>query len=253
MKAIPNQPDLKPVLFTGFPYILSRFTGELYHVILLPKHKPEQLQVAWHLAVASKLPTLLIKSDYEALYVDITSCPAPAIPASVPRPRYIAFGKLVTKDVIPADQEILNRYMALSLYAEYLHGPGSAYYVGNVAKGGRPATDDEVKILSGRLSNGVPTGLRQCRACGHWHGICLDTDIPRLLVEVNCQCENRNRCARCDQLLYNRKLNSNYYSPEDGRIWHVPGFYAANHECPQATEAWITEPRISLRVSATIH
>jgi hypothetical protein len=41
---------------------------------------------------------------------------------------------------------------------------------------------------------------------------------------VHCYCENRNRCARCNARLFERRLNANYYDPADRRIWHVPGF-----------------------------
>lgn len=42
MNAIPNQQDSEPALFKGFPYILTHFTGELFHVILLPRASGQQ-------------------------------------------------------------------------------------------------------------------------------------------------------------------------------------------------------------------
>jgi hypothetical protein len=240
MKSIPNQPISEPALFQGFPYILTHFTGRLYHVILLPqtnRHQAlHQIQTVRYQAESNKLPTWLVLSDNRALFFDIAACN----PASVPRPGAIAFGNLVTREVIPETGEILTRYLALNLHADHLHGSGPAFYVGNLAKGGRPASAAEIERLNGRQSNGVPKGLRRCATCREWIGACLDTTIPRLFVNVHCRCRNENRCARCGQLLYDRKLNANYFSEEDGGIWHVPGFCATSHKCPQAVESWVT-------------
>jgi hypothetical protein len=51
-------------------------------------------------------------------------------------------------------------------------------------------------------------------------------------MTVHCRCANDNRCAACDRLLYEHKLNANYYNPRDGQIWHVPGFSGLGHRCP---------------------
>jgi hypothetical protein len=50
----------------------------------------------------------MIAFEQEAVYVNTGRCSPPAIPVHVPRPRYIAFGILVTKDVIPEEPEIIN-------------------------------------------------------------------------------------------------------------------------------------------------
>jgi hypothetical protein len=51
-------------------------------------------------------------------------------------------------------------------------------------------------------------------------------------MTVHCGCQNDNRCAACGGFLYARKLNANYYKPEDRHIWHVPGFSGFQHRCP---------------------
>ena len=51
-------------------------------------------------------------------------------------------------------------------------------------------------------------------------------------MTVHCGCQNDNRCAACGGFLYARKLNANYYKPEDRHIWHVPGFSGFRHGCP---------------------
>jgi hypothetical protein len=33
-------------------------------------------------------------------------------------------------------------------------------------------------------------------------------------------------------VLHDRKLNANCFEPADGKIWHVPGFSAFDHRCP---------------------
>jgi hypothetical protein len=43
--------------------------------------------------------------------------------------------------------------------------------------------------------------------------------------------DNHNRCARCHERLYERRLNANYYNPADRGIWHVPGFCGLSHRC----------------------
>jgi hypothetical protein len=104
---------------------------------------------------------------------------------------------------------------------------------GDLAKGGRPASFAERVLLSGRQSNSVPRGLRRCERCTDWHGRCLDPsrEFAGQVMDVACRCANQNRCAACGGLLYERKLNANYYDPRDGHIWHVPGFLAFRHEC----------------------
>jgi len=254
MNEVPYAALPEPPLFKGFPYILSHFTGESFHVILLPQGReaPDQYEIAWYQALANKLPTVLVQSENEAVYANISAFPAPPIPVPVPRPRYIAFGKLVTEEVIPEEEEILSRYISLSLHADLLNGGGPSLYVGNLAKGGRLATADEINQLRGRQPNGVPTGLQQCATCREWRGICLDSTVPRLVVSVHCRCENNSCCARCGQQLYGYKVNSNYYSEDDRRIWHVPGFCATSHKCPQAVESWVTQPFISLKTGRSV-
>ena len=96
----------------------------------------------------------------------------------------------------------------------------------------------ESVAYSGFQSNGVPVGLEYCHICGDWKGLCLDPspDFKGKMMRVFCKCQNFNRCAFCGEPLYDRRLNANYYNPEDGRIWHVPGFTAFNHKCNERSE-----------------
>ena len=254
MKPIPHQTPSEIPLFKGFPYILTHFTGCLYHMILLPQENGQQashhIGIARHQAQANQLPTWLVLSENQALFFDAGLCLPVAV--TIPRPRSIVFGKLITQEVIPEEREILIRYLSLCLHAHFLHGDGPALYVGDLTRGGHPASDAEVDQFSGRRPNGVPRGLRQCAVCQGWYGVCLDTTVPHLLVSVHCRCQNDNRCARCGQLLYGFKLNSNYFLESDGGIWHVPGFAAIKHRCPQAVESWAIQPFISLSTGGRV-
>jgi hypothetical protein len=226
MNPFPHQKSLEAPLFKGFPYILTHLAGCLYHIILLPQASSpsHHIETARHQAQANRLPTWLVASEQEAQFFQIGFRLPVVVP--VPQPRSIVFGKLISQEAIPEEREILIRYLTLSLHSHFLHGDGPALYVGDLTKGGRPVTDAEIEKLSGCQRNGIPKGLRQCAVCLGWYGICLDTTIPDLLVSVHCRCQNDNRCARCGQLLYRLKLNSNHFSESDGSIWHVPGFCA---------------------------
>jgi len=196
MKAIHHARPSAPPLFTGFPYILTHFAGCLYHVILLPQANGQggshHIETARHQAQANSLPTWLVLSENKALFFDVGVVRLP-VPVPVPRPRSIVFGKLITQEVLPEEREIIIRYFSLALHADFLHGAGPALYVGDLTKGGRPASDAEIDQFSGRQLNGVPKGLTQCAVCHGWHGTCLDTTIPQLLVSIHCRCQNNNR------------------------------------------------------------
>ena len=50
-------------------------------------------------------------------------------------------------------------------------------------------------------------------------------------MRVHCRCENANRCAACGELLYERRLDANYYDLADDEVMHVPGFCGLRHRC----------------------
>jgi hypothetical protein len=88
-----------------------------------------------------------------------------------------------------------------------------------------------MQSLAGVLSDGTPRGLSRCRACADWQGVCLDpsAQFAGQVMTVHCYCDNHNRCARCNERLYERRLNANYYNPEERLIWHVPGCCGLSH------------------------
>lgn len=125
------------------------------------------------------------------------------------------------------------------------HRRKGGYILGDLTKGGREATADEVGRLAGAGPEGRPRGLECCPTCGEWHGRCLDpspTFVCKVMT-VHCGCQNDNRCAACGGFLYERKLNANHYNPRDGQIWHVPGFSGFKHRCPDPIRDRDDEPR----------
>ena len=113
------------------------------------------------------------------------------------------------------------------------------FLMGDLTKGGRAATADELHRLEGVNEDGVPIGLTRCLRRREWRGACLDPgeQFRGQIMQVHCRCQNHNRCAGCGQHLYRRRLNANYYEPADGQIWHVPGFSGLNHWCADPIES----------------
>lgn len=220
-------------VFDGFPYLVTRVVPTLYHVILLPADLPEAAlreaaRAQWR---ANRLDTGLVLGENTAVYIaaaDGTSAVGPP-----PRGGILVAGKLQPVAAF-ASSELDPRHRRLAaVIAERCPRGGTLF--GDLSKGGREATADEVGRLAGAGPEGVPRGLDRCPTCGDWRGRCLDPS-PQFLgmvMPVHCRCANDSRCAACGQLLHDRKLNANYYEPADGSIWHVPGFSAFGHRCPQ--------------------
>ncbi|MBP1596782.1 MAG: hypothetical protein H6Q05_2159 [Acidobacteria bacterium] len=166
--------------------------------------------------------------------------------SNIPTAPWIEQGKLLPCEPFPYTPELIHRKVMLLLFANQLRareGNGYTILMGDLTKAGRNALPGEEDLLKGLQENGIPNGLKQCAQCGEWRGECFDTLGP-LIVRVHCVCENDNLCAACLKPLYGRKLNANYYSESDRKIWHVPGFHAIDHKCPQAVESF-TSPKSS--------
>ena len=153
--------------------------------------------------------------------------------------------RLKTARPLPPTDELLRRQGALDAAineyparrAEALRQrgmlPPADFVVGDLTKGGRQATPDDLQALSGRQSSGVPMGLALCADCGLWKGECLDPspEFSGKVMRVFCLCENRNRCARCGETLYRFRLNGNVYDVRTDTVVHVPGFSGLSHQC----------------------
>ena len=228
-KIAPEVQDMGFRQFTGFPYIMTRIVSALYHVILLPDElsEGELFDLAVRQAKANMLPTALALGRVEGYYIS--------------NGRYVTRntpplgGTLVQGQLLPPwDYEISEGYaerlFALNQLIESELESGGL--LGDLTKGGRPATPEERVALGGTVS-GIPRGLERCRDCGCLKGRCLDPDpgFAGMVMEVHCLCDNWNRCAHCGNTLYEWRLNANYFDESDRNIWHVPGFCAFSHRC----------------------
>ena len=220
-------------LFEGFPYLVTRVVPAMYHVILLPAAASELelvllARTQWR---ANRLETCLVTGVDRAWFISADG--RDELAQTPPRG-----GTLVTGLLKPArwwadTAELQARQGGLDALVA-THRRKGGYLLGDLTKGGREATADEVGRLAGAGPEGRPRGLERCSTCGECRGRCLDPSptFGGKVVTVHCGCQNDNRCAACGGFLYERKLNANYYNPRDGQIWHVPGFSALRHECP---------------------
>src|SRR5688572_22936469 len=217
-------------VFDGFPYLMTRVVGCLYHVILLPKrwHEDDLVELSRLQAFANQLPTCLVLAIDRAIYFngkdDGFECDQPPVGG------ILITSRLLTPVECEDGSEELHIRQARLLR---LVNRSSRYVVGDPTKGGRKATPEELTQLDGFQSDGTPCGLTRCGVCGDWQGICLDPSqtFAGMVMTVVCRCANTNRCARCHQLLYDRRLNANYFAPDKGAILHVPGFCGLSHQC----------------------
>ena len=233
----PTAEALLVPLFDGFPYLATRIVPGACHLTLLPPWTRHRL-----LALLEQLDAPLVLRADEAHYrwpgtPEVVVGPAPRATA-------ILTGRLLTPEPCdPADLE--DRPFRLQAFRDAVNGDGG-YLFGDLGKGGRAATADELEQLRGRGPDGVPLGLRRCPRCGDWQGACLDPnpDLPDWRVPVHCRCDNVTRCARCLAPFRERRVWGNEYRESDGHVWHWPGFMALEHRCPLA-EPWDTLPEVT--------
>jgi hypothetical protein len=218
-------------LFDSFPYLTTRLVPAAYHLTLLPAHWTEVrlLRALEQQVAANQFQTALVLGPRRAIY--LAPGAQPAASDSVPRSTAVLTGLLLTPTAFDA-AALGDRLLRLEAYRADMNGDGGTLF-GDLTKGGRPATPEELERLDRGLRE-VPPGLERCAVCGEWCGECLDTVAgiaDTLVVRVHCLCDNVTRCARCLHPLRERRLNGNEFCPEDGRVWHWPGFMAGSHHC----------------------
>jgi hypothetical protein len=218
--------------FDGYPYLAIGVTRQLVHFSILPATllARDYAMLVRDQVDANKLDACLVLVEDYALYVHADGREYRT--ATLPSRRLPVMGRLRLSRDFPLTNEMEQRLRRLERYVRQ-YSPKAGFMVGDLTKGGRPATPEEFRSLQGPARDGVPRGLNRCEVCGDWRGECLDPK-PRwagLVMKVACLCENDNRCARCLEPLAERKLNANYYDPRDGAIWHVPAFCGLGHEC----------------------
>jgi hypothetical protein len=237
----PKKEQEKPVMgdfFTGFPYLLIRIVRSLFHINLLSveQNNPENLfRLAQAQADANKLPVCLLTNENVAVHFSSTS--RPNFSDEIPKRLILITGRLrLSVNQLP-DADLLQREKELEDFIKSAKQTG--YLTGNLYKGGRKATEEELIRLQGVQENGLPKGVVICPTCGDYRGECLDQSLMQpgmgILVKVACYCDNDNLCAYCGKTLGDRKLNSNRYEPKDGKIWHRPGFSGLDHRCSEAS------------------
>lgn len=234
LSGLPLNPELERQMpqYNGFPYLVTRIVAALYHIILLPAELPEQeLQmIARRQAQINDLETCLVLGERRCIFYfgDGTEMPTDR----PPRGGSVVFGRLKLAANFTPSEELLNRFSELEAYRE--RQDNNLHIMGDLTKGGRKATSEELLHLSGLEENGRPKGLTRCGKCGFWKGECLDPNkcsFEGMMMIVHCLCENRNLCASCARPLADFKLNANYFEESDGLIMHVPGFCGLSHQC----------------------
>lgn len=220
-------------LFDGFPYLSIRVLPAFYHIILLPigLAEHEYANAGQRQILANRLPVCVVLEENRGVYFS----PDHGRPTVAEPP----LGGLIVSDrLAPAidgddsNEEFRTRARRLADFIERVRGDGR-YIGGDPTKGGHVATVEDKRRLDGTHPDGTPRGLTRCMTCGDWKGVCLDPSehFAGQVMTVHCYCDNDNRCARCHQLLYERRLNANYYDPIERRIWHIPGFRGLAHRC----------------------
>jgi hypothetical protein len=216
--------------FDGTPYLATRIEPEFFHVLLLPSEWPlySQLNVAFRQAEANRLPTCFLLTPDSCLWLRTDGSVLPA--RAEPRDLAVAVGKLAPCEILPASAGMRERDASLRAHAAR---QGERTVWSDPQRGGWPPSEAEAETLAGEGEEGVPRGLERCPECGEWRGACLDPrarEAP-LVLPVACPCDNDNECAACGALLFDRRLQSNWYDAEDRALHYVPGFHALDHVC----------------------
>lgn len=222
-----------------FPYLVTRVTPDFYHITVLPKLNSDYLfTIAFRQHVLNDLPTCLVTGPNAAIYINGRGKSKINISNNIP-----AGGSLVAEKLeasvdlsiyILKEETFMGRCLKLLDATKVVLGENANRYLfGDLTKGGRTASESEQSNYDQKTDSGVPYGLNLCKKCGDYRGVCLDpsSNFQGQLMTVSCLCENKNKCGRCHELLFERKLNANFYDPSDNNIWHVPAFSGFSHIC----------------------
>lgn len=216
--------------FDGFPYLLTRVAPAIYVISLLPGDwSVERLSdLALRQARANRLDTCLALGPNLAEYFNRNGSIEKSTIA--PRGGILIRGPLRLAEEFSNSEDLRHRGKWLK---KYLAPQQPGYVLGDLTKGGRRATDEELRTLKRRLVTSIPPSLERCETCSKLRGECLDRNplFEGQVMTVACRCQNENRCARCGELLFERAVWANFYDEATGDIIHVPGFVGLRHRC----------------------
>jgi len=229
-----NQGEQYP-FFSGYPYLVIHIVTLLSHINLL---SAEQNNLTWLCSLAqaqadaNKFGVCLVLDEHLGVY--FSSKHKPYYSEQIPMGGIFMKGRLRLSVGQLVGADFFQRRKDLEVFVQS-NSLKSGCLFGDLTKGGREATQEELICLQGVQENGLPKGLEPCPVCGDYRGECIDLNpmLRDLVVRVSCYCENDNLCAYCSGKLYKRKLNANYYDTKDGQIWHVPSFSGLSHRCPE--------------------
>jgi hypothetical protein len=224
-----------PPEFEGFPFLVTRVgRTPLRHIALLPADWSfdRQAEAVRRQVRANRLDTCLCLGPASAVFVDSAGAEfaANSLPWGIP-----VIGAIALPEPLASTPDLLALQAALEAFAR--RNPASGYLVGDGLEGGRRATPEEVKRLSGRDEDRVPRGLRRCAGCGAFRGDYLavrgegNGDRTPRVVPVHCHCENHNRCARCGEPLAEWRLSSYFFAEADRAVRYLAAYAALGHEC----------------------
>lgn len=221
-------------VYDDAPYLVTHIVPTLSHIIPLSDSLDENSlrSIARSQHRSNQLPTCLVLGARSCIYFDDHG--AETQTAHVPSGGIVVAERLKPCPPLECTSWWKVKMTRLRAFIQGQPSAGSAgYLLGDLTKGGRAATAEELQLFAGENRDGVPTGLSRCAVCTEWKGTCVDPSpqFHEQLMTVVCRCDNDNRCARCHTPLAERKLNANWYCESDQTIWHHPGFTAFEHRC----------------------
>ena len=164
----------EPVVLPGpwphppvFPYLVTRIVAALYHVIVLPHVSGEGLlAVAISQALANELDTCLVLAPDRCIYLVDGQC---RLSGDIPTNGMLITGSLKPSRRVSAWMATDATYAArVAILAESISShPVSGAIMGDITKGGRQATAEDLARLGGVDADapGVPKGLVLCPVC----------------------------------------------------------------------------------------
>lgn len=225
-------PPAKAPRFDGYPYLITPLSPGVFNLMLMPETWSDEMliELARGQATANQLKACLALGPDRTVYANVDGALRfwPLLPASF----IVESGALLAPVEFEQTAHFIDRAERLEHFVRSLQSRSGSGY-GNETRGGAPSSPADA-LLQGRVNDdGSPAGLHACPRCGEHRGQCLDTVPQEMLhtLTVHCRCENINRCARCGDLLFERRLDANYYSRATGLVLFVPGGYARRHEC----------------------